>query len=157
MHPRPIAISNNAPVFGWLFMVLFMSGLAAITVLCVQAGRPPDGLPAPVGVVLMLLFWAVGLGGTVYAFESPLTRLTIEDGWVTVRESWPWKQRETRFAPRRSSLRIVRTVDSDGDPYFRLELIAPEGRVITVAESRQEAEVEGKRDWLIAVMGAAAT
>jgi hypothetical protein len=48
-------------------------------------------------------------------------------------------------------------VDSDGDPYFRLELIAPKGRVITVAESRQEAEVEGKRDWLIAVMGPEAT
>jgi hypothetical protein len=157
MTTRPISISNNTPLLGWLFMILFMSGLAAITLGVIKSGRPLDGLPAPVGALLILLMWAFGFMFTVAAFESPVTRLTIEDGWVTAREFWPWKRRETRFAPRKNHLRIVRTEDSDGDASFQLELMAPEGRVITLATSSQEAKVEAKRDWLIAVIGAGTT
>jgi len=157
MPTRRISISNNAPLLGWLFMIMSMSGLAAITLGVIKSGCPPDGLPAPVGVLLILLIWAFGFAFTVAAFGSPVTRLTIEDGWVTAQEIWPWKRRETRFSPRKNHLRIVRTEDCDGDTSFRLELMAPEGRMITVATSSQEAKVEAKRDWLIAVLGAGAT
>ena len=157
MPTRRISISNNAPLLGWLFMIMSMSGLAAITLGVIKSGCPPAGLPAPVGALLILLLWAAGIVGTVGLFQVPVTRLTIVDGWVTAREFWLWKRRETRFAPRKDHLRIVRTTWADGDDSFRLELMAPEGRVLTVATSMQEAKVEAKRDLLIAALGEGAT
>jgi hypothetical protein len=79
------------------------------------------------------------------------------DGWVTAREFWLWKRRETRFSPCKDHLRIIRETWVEGDDSFRLELMAPEGRVLTVATSMQEAEVEAKRDLLIAALGGGAT
>jgi hypothetical protein len=93
---------------GWLFMILFMGVLATITLGVIESGRPLDGLPAPVGALLILLLWAAGIVGTVLIFQVPVTRLTIVDGWVTAREFWLWKRRETRFSPCKDHLRIIR-------------------------------------------------
>jgi len=157
MTNRPVSISCKGAIVGWLFMILYMSILATITLLVIKSGRPLEGLPAPVGALLILLLWAAGIVFTVILFQVPVTRLTIVDGWVTVREFWLWKRRETRFAPRKDHLRIVRQTWAEGDDSFRLELMAPEGRVIAVASSMQEAKVEAKRDLLIAALGKGAT
>jgi hypothetical protein len=157
MAHRSITISDNKPIFVWVFMAVWMSGVATITLGVIKSGRPLDGLPAPVGALLILLLWAAGIVGIVLLFQVPVTRLTIVDGWVTAREFWLWKRRETRFAPRKDHLRIVRQTWVEGDDSFRLELMAPEGRVLTVATSMQEAEVEAKRDLLIAALGEGAT
>ena len=153
MTNRPVSIICKGAMGGWLFMILFMGVLATITLGVIESGRPLDGLPAPVGALLILLLWAAGIVGTVLIFQVPVTRLTIVDGWVTAREFWLWKRRETRFSPCKDHLRIIRQTWVEGDDSFRLELMAPEGRVLTVATSMQEAEVEAKRDLLIAALG----
>ena len=157
MAHRSITISDNKAIFVWVFMAVWMSGVATITLGVIKSGRPLDGLPAPVGALLILLLWAAGIVGTVLLFQVPVTRLTIVDGWVTAREFWLWKRRETRFSPCKDHLRIIRETWVEGDDSFRLELMAPEGRVLTVATSMQEAEVEAKRDLLIAALGEGAT
>ena len=157
MTNRPVSISCKGAIVGWLFMILYMSILATITLLVIKSGRPLEGLPAPVGALLILLLWAAGIVFTVILFQVPVTRLTIVDGWVTAREFWLWKRRETRFSPCKDHLRIIRETRVEGDDSFRLELMAPEGRVLTVATSMQEAEVEAKRDLLIAALGEGAT
>jgi hypothetical protein len=153
MAHRSITISDNKAIFVWVFMAVWMSGVATITLGVIKSGRPLDGLPAPVGALLILLLWAAGIVGTVLLFQVPVTRLTIVDGWVTAREFWLWKRRETRFSPCKDHLRIIRETWVEGDDSFRLELMAPEGPVLTVATRMQEAEVEAKRDVLIAARG----
>jgi|688.fasta_scaffold317752_2 hypothetical protein len=152
MAGRSISIRNIHAAIAWLFMVVWMSGLVALTGTWVQAGMQIR----PTIITLLILGWIAAPVGLVVAFGSPLNWLTFADGWVTVREIWLWKQRKTRFALIKSSLRIIRTKDSDGGPYFRLDLIGPEGLVIIVAQSHQEAKVKATRDQLIAEIGAAA-
>ena len=152
MAGRSISIRNIHAATAWLFMVVWMSGLVALTGTWVQAGMQIR----PTIITLLILGWIAAPVGLVVAFGSPLNWLTFADGWVTVREIWLWKQRKTRFALIKSSLRIIRTKDSDGGPYFRLDLIGPEGLVIIVAQSHQEAKVKATRDQLIAEIGAAA-
>lgn len=152
MPHQSISLSNNDAAIAWLGMVVWISLLVAFTGVWIQAGMQLR----PTIITILILFWIAGPAGTALAFGSPLTRLTFADGWVTVREVWLWKQRETRFALIKSSLRVIRTKDSDGGPYFRLDLIGPEGLVITVAKGHQEAKVKATRDQLIAEIGAAA-
>lgn len=152
MAGRSISIRNIHAAIAWLFMVVWMSGLVALTGTWVQAGMQIR----PTIITLLILGWIAAPVGLVVAFGSPLNWLTFADGWVTVREIWLWKQRKTRFALIKSSLRIIRAKDSDGGPYFRLDLIGPEGLVIIVAQSHQEAKVKATRDQLIAEIGAAA-
>jgi hypothetical protein len=152
MLDRSISINNNGAAIAWLFMVVWMSGLVALTGTWVQAGMQIR----PTIITFLILGWIAAPVGLVVAFGSPLNWLTFADGWVAVRQVWLWKQRETRFALIKSSLRIVRTEDNDGGPHFRLDLIGPEGLVIIVAQSHQEAKVQATRDQLIAEIGAAA-
>lgn len=152
MAGRSISIRNIHAAIAWLCMVVWMSGLVALTGTWVQAGMQIR----PTIITLLILGWIAAPVGLVVAFGSPLNWLTFAEGWVTVRQVWLWKQRETRFALIKSSLRIIRTEDSDGGPYFRLDLIGPEGLVIIVAQSHQEAKVKATRDQLIAEIGAAA-
>jgi hypothetical protein len=158
MAHRSITLSNNKAIFAWLFMAVWMSFLAFLTAdLTAEAFWPPVDLLQPAALLaaaVLLILWVIGLVGSAASFRKPLMRLTINGGWVVVREIWPWKSAVERFAVRQCDRpEILRTKDSDGDPYFALQLLTPNGRNVTLAEGTCEAEVEATRDRLIVAMG----
>jgi hypothetical protein len=151
MGHRSITISNNFAIFAWVFMAIAMSSLVLMTTSAVEQ---PNTFSSPTNLTSWLFMWACGLGMSAIFFSMPYTRLTIEDGWVVVREIWLWKITKERFEVGQCDRpEILRTKDSDGDPYFALQLLTPNGRNLTLAEGTCEAEVEATRNRLIAAMG----
>jgi hypothetical protein len=135
-----ITIVDNDAVFAWVCMAVWMSFLALMTA---WVFWPPVDLLQPVGLLACAAI-----------FKKPRMRLTMEGGWVVVREIWLWKSMEERFTGRQCDPPgIISDKDLDGDPCFRLQLITPKGRNLTLAEHRRAAEVEATRDRLIAAMG----
>ncbi|AXK72923.1 hypothetical protein DWG18_11980 [Lysobacter sp. TY2-98] len=104
---------------------------------CVRDSATLPQSPWLVGGALAL-FWVAGVGLAAYASMQACTRVQLfDDGGLLVRQNFPLRAIEHRFAPReRPHAHLVESVDSDGDAYFRCDLAprAPFASPVCVVE-----------------------
>lgn len=150
--PRLLA-SNGAPIFGWVFIVVWLSALGAGTVAFVS--RPGgEGLPRHVASLIIASFWLAGLGAVAFLTRIPRTTVRFEGTDLVVTERWLLGRREERIAYGQSArVDVVDERDSDGDPYFVCQLTTPSGRVVRIKEGHRGAVVEATRLAVAAALG----
>lgn len=139
---------NYIAMFGWVFVLLWMSGLLAFTHLYLDKGIP--GTHPLVAAGIMLFFWVGGLAASAHVFSQPCVRGEVRNGALFVK-SWtprtllrPRLYRFDLFGPP-PAFEIVHDTDSDGDPYFRLTITTPDGGRIAVAEGHHLEDIEARR------------
>jgi hypothetical protein len=71
-------LRNYVAMFGWVFMLLWMSMLLAFTKLYVTKGIP-DTQPL-VAAGIMSVFWIGGLAGCSHLFAQTCTRCEVKNG-----------------------------------------------------------------------------
>lgn len=135
MPREKLQISNNAALFGWAFMLVWMAMLAVFTWLALRDGGIP-GYSALFSAAVLGVFWLFGVAGSRYFFAMPRVRLAASPQELIVEEIWLWKRRITTLAPADASrIAITDDRDSEGDPYFKCEITVEEDRRIVVKES----------------------
>lgn len=150
--PRLLA-SNGAPIFGWVFILAWLSALGAGTVAFVS--RPGgEGLPRHVASLIIAGFWLAGLGAVAFLTRIPRTTVRFDGTDLVVTERWLIGRQEERIARGQSGrVEIADERDSDGDPYFVCQLTMPSGRVVRIKEGHQRTVVEAARLAVAAALG----
>lgn len=150
--PRLLA-SNGAPVFGWVFILVWLSALGAGTVaFASRAGG--EGLPRHVASLVMAGFWLAGLGAVAFLLRIPRTTVRLDGRDLVVTERWLVGRQEERIAHGQPArVEIANERDSDGDPYFVCQLTMPSGRVVKIKEGHRSEVVEATRLAVAAALG----
>ena len=138
---RNPVIKNYTAVVGWVFMILWFAFLIAFTKLYAESGIP--GTHPLVAAGVMLLFWWAGLAGALQMFSIPCLRADRIDGALVVREFWMWKHRTHRFdllcdPP----VTRIKTEQGEDGPYYRLELVLEDERIVPLTEGHDLSDVE---------------
>jgi hypothetical protein len=145
----PRVFRNHAAAAIWIFVAIWIAMLACFTYLAWRDGGIPQ-----VGQwawPLLGLFWLCGSGAVVWASSLPLLRVELSAEGVRVRERYPLRVDEKRYASRDlRGPRVEATRDSDGDAYFNAVLDLPGGRRVVVAESADRARIEQRCEELLA-------
>jgi hypothetical protein len=86
-------------------------------------------------------FWVVGVAVAGQLLSIPVTRLTeTPDGGLRLVSRTPLRRRVEHFPPGAiADIRLARDKDSDGDPYWRVELVLTDGSRRTIREGHDEA------------------
>lgn len=98
----------------------------------------------PLELGVMMLFWLFGLGGVGYFLAIPMVALSIAPGGIFVLQERTLRARRvTRFAISDASRpRLRKTRDSEGDDYYRIEVVLPEGRRVGVGGANDLGDAE---------------
>jgi hypothetical protein len=118
-------------VFTWLFI---RDGASRIPI------NPPDNpnfFPVWFPPVVMAFFWIGGLGLANFLRKIPCVRVEVlPDGAVVIRRRYPFRT-ETLVYPARKldPAQVVAGKDNDGDPYYTVQLMQPDGSAVDIAES----------------------
>lgn len=121
-----ILAANRAALFGWGFMIVWVALLSAFTGLFLQEGGFGQFDPA-LELALLIPFWLFGAGGCYFFFSHPLIRLRRGPGGTYLERIWLWRVERTALDDtRRLNLELEHGRDSEGDPYFRVQLFLPD-------------------------------
>ena len=137
MSQYPLVIRNRVAWFYRGFMAAWLGAGALSTYAALRDAPPGPGKWSP---LIILGFWAVGLFGLAWSLnqQTSVVRITsnrsihVERGKAFRREQL-WTD-HARFW-------IEDTKDSDGDPYFKLWMDAPGGK-LTIKEGHHRPELE---------------
>ncbi len=126
--------------FWWAMLLIF-------TYLYVTEGAPPDlafWMP-----FILSLFYVFGLGSLSWALSHPVVSLNIIGTQVKIKLRYLFRTQVFFFLTKEIEVTPVREdKDSDGDPYFKLEIIA-NNQVFLLWESHSMEETTLKRNDLI--------
>jgi hypothetical protein len=127
----------------WIFMALWMTCLVAVTWVVIRDG-PPAGHSSAFTAAVGALFWAVGLGGAVWAYSLRILRVDVQDsGALDVTWRSPLRAERRRVEARDvPSATIIDGKDSDGDPYFTCRVTLADGTTLDLAESHHRPTIE---------------
>ena len=132
----PFVVKNRTALFVRGFMNVFLIGCALITYMIIRDNPEPHRW-AP---LIMLAFWACGLFGLVHALNQETSEVQITSpGSIHIRRGKAFRRQE--HWTDRARFWIEDTKDSDGDPYFKLWMDAPGGK-LAVSEGHQRAQLE---------------
>ena len=141
---------NRKAVFLWGFMVIWFGMLSMFVYLYVTkglSGEQGQWMPTILG-----LFFIVGIGSLKWVFGHPIVSLRLEGGRAQIRERYAFKVESTTcLADEISVLPIREDKDSDGDPYFKLEITVRE-KAFLVWESHSREEATEKRSALLTAL-----
>ena len=152
----PYVLRNNAALFPWIFMAVWMLGLSVMTWVAfrdVLAGGPVTFRWMP---LILAVFWLAGFGFSAWALRQKRFRVTFAGGRVEIVRRGPF--RSTRWEGSTRDVidaRLEEDTDSDGDPYFRCTLTIPGPERIAIAEGRDRAAIEAVRDRVNAIRASA--
>ncbi len=146
--PPPIDIRNRLPIFGWVFISIFLGFNAIFTYILGRDGPPPSA-PAPIMQLVLGAFWIVGVTVAGHLWSIPVTRLTqAPGGGLCLTSRTPIRRREEHF-PRAviAAVEVVQGRDDEGDPYWRTELVLADGtrRVLREGHDQQGQQVLAAR------------
>jgi hypothetical protein len=138
---------NRKAAFLWGFMAIWFGMLSMFVYLYVT--KPlfgEQGQWMPIGLGLFFIF---GIGGMKWAFGHPIVSLRLADGRAQIRELYAFRVESTTcLADEISVLPIREDKDSDGDPYFKLEITVRE-KTFLIWESHSREETTEKRSALL--------
>jgi hypothetical protein len=151
-------IRNNVAAFGGVFSLCFLCACSAFTYILIRDGLahiqifPPDFqdyYPAWFIPLVLVIFWLAGLGLANYLAKIPCVHLEVlPDRSVSIVKRYPFRKEANIFkAAELSPAEVVEATDSDGDPYFYLQLRASNGITLNVVEGhdRKSCEEVGSR------------
>jgi len=136
--------ANRVPLFGWIFMTIFLLFCAGFTYLLVRDGTahfqispsspalyPPWALPA-----VAALFWLVGLAVANRLFRTPCVTVTVDRaGTTTLRRRYPFSAEVMTLTPEMIvSAVLAEETDSEGDPYYRVDVTTTQGDTFVIKE-----------------------
>lgn len=149
MSDAKTIVANNTPIFGWVFMFLWMAMLCVFTWLAIRDGGIP-GHSHEFSALIFGLFWIFGVGGCRFMLSIPRVRASAGADGLRLEEIWLWKKQSFVLGSAAAQqLRIVDDKDDDGAPYFKCEVRLPDDRVIVLKESHAREAVEGAHRALI--------
>jgi hypothetical protein len=136
-------VQNNAAVFGWGFMTVWMTILCIVTFAAFREAMFEGKVTFRYMPLILAVFWLAGIAGTAWAFRQKRVRMEIRDGRVAVTKRGLFRAHRWVGAARDVlDLSLVEDIDSDGDPYFRCVAVLPGPEQITIAEGHRRAVVE---------------
>jgi hypothetical protein len=132
---------NNVAAVLWVFVGLWVCGVCAMSYLLWRDGPPPGTSIWFVGPVFAM-FWIVAIAAIGFAASHPCTRVSIgADGRISILQRYPHRGIRGEFsAAQVGSATVIKTTDSDGDPYFICQLAIgyPFEQPIRIAEGSRE-------------------
>ncbi len=140
---RELLARNCVAAFGWAFVCVFVSFVAAMTWIVVRDGAAPGWSPGATWAVVAL-FWLLAAGVTRYAASRPCVWLYVRAGRkLELRQRWPLRSSHQALATDDvAEIAVRETKDSDGDPYFECVLTPRDGLPIRIAEGHDRATCE---------------
>lgn len=141
--PTSFILRNRIPAFGWAFIAIFLLFTALFTWLLVRDG-PPASQPPWLPKLVLAAFWFVGVSVAAQLWAIPCTSLTqAADGSLLFASRTPLRRRAERI-PRRdiAGVEVVAGRDSEGDPYWRTELVLAGGARRLLREGHDPADQE---------------
>jgi hypothetical protein len=137
MNEYPFVIRNKVPLYYRGMAILFLAGVALITSVALRDG-PPE--PHKYWPFIIACFWAAGLAFLWWAFEqeAAVVRVTSPSS-IQVERGKALRRQEHWTTHARFWIEDAK--DSDGDPYFRLWMDAPGGK-LPVKEGHRRAVLE---------------
>jgi hypothetical protein len=142
MSQEKSLVANNAAVFGWTFMIVWMAMLCAFTWLAVRDHGVP-GYSSEITALFLAGFWLFGLAGCNFFLRMPRVRLLKGADGLRLEEIWLWRRRSSPLASTDlQTLALIEDTDTDGDPYFKCAITLPDGRPVFLKESHLRGIVE---------------
>lgn len=137
-----LVIRNNMAIVGWVFCGIWVGGLVVFTWLFARDGGFNQFDPF-VESGVMLFFWLGALVLIAELMTKPRVRFVLERRSGRIWMGWVFRRQEEAISAQTlRALEISQERDSDGDPYFVLNLKTPSGREAVLSESGNRARVE---------------
>jgi len=133
----PLVVRNRVALFYRGFMIVWLGTLALATYAALRDAPPEPGKWWP---LILTGFWLVGLFGLYWSLQQETSVVRVP-GPKSIHVRRGKAFRRVDLWTDHARFWIEDTTDSDGDPYFKLWMDAPEGQ-LTAREGHQRAELE---------------
>ncbi|MEO3470918.1 hypothetical protein AAFN86_03545 [Roseomonas sp. CAU 1739] len=149
-----MVIRDRSAIAAWVFMGIWMGFLALMTMVMSRDGPHPSQ-PAELQYGVLAAFWLVGIPVTAQVLASPCLRLVVDAaGGVAIhRRSMLAREVET-FPPGSVQVELRPGKDDEGDPVWRVMLVARDGRERIARSGRVRQDEETQADLLRAALAA---
>jgi len=133
------SFQNRTAAFLWAFAAVWLAMLLAMTYVALRDG-PPDGTPASMFALVMILFWIAGTGLAAFVSTQPCFYVTVEqDRHVSATWRYPHKiVRKTLPAASVLPAAVIDSRDSEGGPYFYARVNTTDGAAIDIKEGHSQ-------------------
>ena len=139
-------IKNKSAIVGWVFTTAFLIFCALITYILIRDGSSNIQIDPPSNTnlyphwfipLIMLAFWIAGITAAVYAWHTPIIRVSVlQKAAVLVELIYPLHTVKHVFSVTQiQPATVIETKDSEGDVYFECEFRANNGFLAKMAES----------------------
>jgi hypothetical protein len=132
----PLVFRNKTAVFYWIFMGFFDAGVLATTWLFFR-DRPNFS------IWWLVFSWVVAIWASWWAARKQYVRVNIAQNNAQVIRFRPFKKEVVHFGGQDiKRIEVIRSQDSEGDPYFICELELYQIASIRVAEGHNQSTIE---------------
>lgn len=143
-------LRNNIAAFGWVVSLCFLAGCLAFTYILIRDGSAgiqiyapdiPDHYSSWLMPLVNAVFWLGGFGAMNHLSKIPCVQVEVlPDGSVTLEKRFLFrKERMTVPSTEVTPAAVIEVTDSDGDPYYLVQLCDADGVAATIAESGDRA------------------
>jgi len=143
-------IKNRTAIFLWGFMAFWFLMLFTFAYLYVK-----EGISSELGNYMPVIFgvsFFFGIGALSWALKQPIVSIKIKEGRVLVSERLIFRVESFDYRVDEITVKQIKTdKDSEGDPYFKLE-VEVQNKVFVVYECHSREEVEKRRNALLAAI-----
>lgn len=137
MSKYPLVIRNRTAYFYRGFMIVWLGTLAIATFAALRDGPPEPGKWWP---LFLACFWTVGLFGLMWTLNEETSTVRIDSN-RSIHVARGKAFRRQKLWTDHARVWIENTKDSDGDPYFKLMMDAPGGK-LTIREGHHRSLLE---------------
>lgn len=137
---------NNMAWVSWVFSALFCAFVLAMTYVLLRDGSPqvyapfmPQRYPAWFIWSVMAIFWTAALGLVTFALSQHCLTVGVRpESGVEITWRYPFRKRLVRLpASEVPPVSLVHSTDSEGDAYFYVRLLLPDGASVNLSEGHQ--------------------
>jgi hypothetical protein len=139
-----MVIRDRSAIAAWAFIGIWMGFLALMTLVIARDGPHPSQ-PAELQYGVIALFWLVGIPLSAHLLASPCRRLVVDAaGGVAIHRRSILTRESEVFPPGTVDAELRPGKDDEGDPIWRVMLVARDGRerLARAGRVREEAEAE---------------